>query len=238
MFEAFVSLGGTEEEVIFGMHQGYTRGVDGFEIRGDKVSNLTEPIWQGLIRYQPCPGDPKKKLITLRNDREAAAEPGQGFQGTEEERARWYNLALETGYVDLIDIEYAHPLLEVKIPRGVRKISSNHEFEDPFTSVNKLHDLYEAMAKERPDIIKIVAPAQTQQHAEIMNQFIEEIKGRRKERPGLPAITGICMGQHGQSTRKNPYNAITYCCLEKGDAVAPGQLTVEEAVAIRDAARG
>ena len=178
----FASLNGAVERVKSDIREASIQGANGIELRVDGIPGITKEQLEELLAFQPDPNNPLSKLITIRHKDEAGPTPGGGFQrGDETERTDWYNFALKTGLVDLVDIEHLHRLPNVKVPKEVGRISSYHIFHDPFNSEYAITDMFEIMEKEAPDIIKIVAPAYTERQASYMNNAVNKLATRFRQ---------------------------------------------------------
>lgn len=176
---------------------------------------------------------PKTPLIfTLRTK-------GQGgkLELPEEEYIALCQAVIASGAPDLIDIELAlgddtvRPLVELAHEHGVRTIVSHHDFKGTPES-EWMTDCLVHMARDLgADIPKLaVMPGCTQDPRRLMQATYGAT-----EQVGVPLLT-MAMGIAGQHTRLSGEvfgSALTFCAL--GQASAPGQVELAEAIALMDA---
>ncbi len=156
---------------------------------------------------------PTSVIVTFRR-----AEDGGVFCGTEPKRRAQLRAAMELGadYVDLEDGTAG------EIPRlgTSRRIVSSHNFlETP--SDSELEALYERLASQDADVVKIVCMAKTpNDNLRILNLV------SRKSTSSVP-VAGFCMGEMGKPSRilceafGSPF---TYSAFSPKGTVAPGMI--------------
>ncbi len=159
--------------------------------------------------------------------------PSEGgrWQGPERQRQLLLEQAVALG-ADYVDIEFnADPRwrLEMLAGRGQsRIILSWHDFTGT-SSPARLADTLLAMAEAGADIIKIVATAQSPAAALALLALIPAARERGQE------IIAFAMGLAGKYSRLvAPLlgSYLTFAVLEAGQESAPGQLTVQECLAV------
>lgn len=176
-------------------------------------------------------------LFTLRSERE-----GGLFDADPEEYLDILRIAISSGCIDLIDIEFgtgitaealeygistAQMLAEEAKSFGIRVIMSEHDF----SSTHSRADIYAAMEQMRDCGADIAKGAYMPRTAEDVDEVLAAGL-KAKEKLGIPTIL-ISMGESGQMTRTygEVYgSAVTFACLD-GRASAPGQM---EAHKMRD----
>ena len=191
----------TVEEAIADIKEVKSSIADGLELRLDYLSKID----LATLLYE-CGRFPV--IVTNRH-----RDEGGYFQGREEERISYLSRAAELG-ATYVDIEYRHRLPFDK--KKSKLIISYHNFQE--TPAN-LREIYKKIVKAKPDIVKIVTRANTEDDSKRMIRLIE-----RARKP----IIGICMGELGVSTRKHEWNYLTFAALNEEKRSAPGQLTLEE----------
>jgi 3-dehydroquinate dehydratase / shikimate dehydrogenase len=152
---------------------------------------------------------------------------GGEYTGDEQERLDQIRqlASLEPSYFDLeydVDEDLYDELLSISPDTQI--ISSFHDFSG---APIDLKSVLEVMKQVPASIYKIATMANSTIDALKMLRFVKE-NTKRSVR-----IIGICMGEHGHSTRiLGPIfgNAIVYATLSEGLKVAPGQLTAEELI--------
>jgi len=156
-----------------------------------------------------------KVILTVRK-----AEDGGIFCGTEEKRRQLLIAAMESGaeYVDLEDGTAA------ELPRRgtAKRLVSFHDFVG---TPEDLDALYDRLAAQDADLVKIACMAQTPMDSLRMLDLV-----KRKRNAKFPVV-GFCMGEMGKPSRilcqafGSPF---TYCAPSAQDAVAPGMISWEE----------
>lgn len=165
-----------------------------------------------------------KKSIIVTNRRK---EEGGRYAG--EERTR---LALLQDAVDLdasyVDVEMKTDRLFLRLLLSHRKksqiILSHHDFQKT-TSPGELRRLFERMARQGADVVKIVTLARAWEDNFKVLSLIPYARERKQE------IIALCMGEKGKMSRifaPLMGAAWTYASLTRNRASAPGQLTVRE----------
>lgn len=175
------------------------------ELRLDHLQ--AEPVIDLLLKDRPTP-----VIVTCRR-----AEDGGMWYLTEERRHHFLVQAMEAGaeYVDLEDGVAA------EIPRTgtSKRIVSWHNFVE---TPADLEGLYERLAAQDADVVKIACFAQTPLDTLRMLDLV-----KRKRDAKIPLV-GFCMGEFGVPSRIlcQAFGApFTYCQPAGGPALAPGMLT-------------
>jgi len=174
---------------------------------GTSVDDVVELVRKTKTKELGC-------LFTLRHP-----EHGGEFFGTEEERVLINLAALEAG-ASSIDLEWGTDTLVAMAEKHAPIVISHHDFK-AMPSVEELEELTTEMESFHPHAIKVVPTASTLAHSIQMLKWVE--KGTSDI-----ARIGFAMGQKGTCSRllTTVFGApITYASF--GDAVAPGQLSME-----------
>ncbi len=174
---------------------------------GTSVDDVVELVRETKIKGLNC-------LFTLRHP-----DHGGEFFGTEEERVLINQAVLEAG-ADIIDMEWGTEALVAMADKNAPIVISHHDFK-AMPSIEVLEELTSEMESFYPDAIKVVPTSSTLAHSVQMLQWV----GNRTRDI---ARIGFAMGQKGTCSRimTTVYGApITYASF--GDAVAPGQLSMD-----------
>ena len=180
------------------------RTADVAELRLDL---LDEYDLHALLHNRPCPA-----VVTNRAVRE-----GGRAAGSEHERAAPLLQAIEMG-AEYVDIEHdAVDLLSDR--KDTRLIVSSHDFQ---AMPSDLPGLHHALAAKDADVVKVVGTARRlSDNVDVLDMF---------SKTDVPTIA-IAMGEAGLVSRvlalRYESCLLTYCTLDTGEAVAPGQLAVE-----------
>jgi len=179
------------------------RVADIAELRLDLMQQLDLPR---LLSDRPCP-----VVVTCRPLRE-----GGRYQGTEEDRVALLREAIRLG-VEYVDVEL-DTVDQIGERGATRVIVSSHDYERmPPDFAGRWRELRAAGG----DVVKLVGTAREARETVPVLQTLAEAD--------VPTIA-IAMGQAGLPTRilALEYTAclLTYCALETGGAVAPGQRSV------------
>ncbi|MBA2448271.1 MAG: type I 3-dehydroquinate dehydratase [Chloroflexi bacterium] len=179
------------------------RVADIAELRLDLMQELDLPR---LLADRPCP-----VVVTCRPLRE-----GGRYQGTEEDRVALLREAIRLG-VEYVDVEL-DTVDQIGERGATRVIVSSHDYERmPPDFAGRWRELRAAGG----DVVKLVGTAREARETVPVLQTLAEAD--------VPTIA-IAMGEAGLPTRilALEYDAclLTYCALETGGAVAPGQLSV------------
>ncbi|MCY3801502.1 MAG: type I 3-dehydroquinate dehydratase [Chloroflexi bacterium] len=185
--------------------------VDAIELRLDLMREFD---LRRLIEARPCP-----VVVTNRPVRE-----GGKFTGSERDRTRHLHDAIDLG-AEYVDIEEdAVGMLGGVSP--TRLIVSHHDFS---TMPEDLDSLRRRLEERGTGAIKVAGMAARPEDALTALGLYESTP--------LPAIS-IAMGEHGVASRilalRHANCLLTYCALDTGGIVAPGQISVG---AIRDVYR-
>ena len=177
--------------------------VDAIELRLDLMREFD---LRRLIEARPCP-----VVVTNRPLRE-----GGRFAGTERDRARPLREAVDLG-VEYVDIEEdAVGMLDGGSPACL--IVSHHDFS---AMPEDMHSLRVRLEERGAGAIKLAGMAARPEDALTALRLYESTP--------LPAIS-IAMGAHGVASRilalRHDNCLLTYCALDTGEAVAPGQISV------------
>jgi 3-dehydroquinate dehydratase type I len=189
---------------------------DCVELRIDRIPGAD---LERLLGARRCP-----VIVTNRSRQE-----GGGFAGAETERIAALIRAARLG-ADYVDCEEAtDPALKTKLRSALaggsaRLISSWHDFSGT-PAAEFLQERLKACMADAPTIVKIVthagAAADCLRVMELIPRALQ--KGQ--------AITAFCMGEKGKISRiMAPLlgSAITYASLDREEASAPGQPTIDE----------
>ena len=190
---------------------------DIIEKRYDYMPNLNEKVIDILSEGCSLPA-----IATIRHKDEAGPDKEAGFRGTEEERAALLRHTVERGaaYVDIEAVKYRE-IKEYGFNKGDAKlILSYHDFEK--TPGHLIH-MCTAFKYNLPeaDILKFAVKTNSEEDCKAVMNLLEKVDN-------IPLIA-IGMGELGIETRVHPKNYLTYICLSKEEASAPGQYTIEEA---------
>ena len=181
---------------------------DLFEVRADYVSDLDLGT---LLRARTKP-----ILFTLRSD----AEGGQFPDRDSRARRRLLLEAVERGF-DLVDVEARagfDDVVAVKKGRGL--VLSWHDMEG---TPDDLDSIYERMAAEGPDVVKISVTARSVRDLGRLLAL-----AARHAADEAPRLVAIAMGPLGVASRilGGRYNApFGFASAASGRGTAPGQLT-------------
>ncbi len=172
-----------------------------------RLDLLDEYNLHTLLDGRPCP-----VVVTNRAERE-----GGRAAGSERERARPLLQAIAMG-AEYVDIEHdsVHLLPDRK---DTRLIVSSHDFQAMPPDLPALH---RALAAKGADVVKVVGTARRlSDNVDVLELF---------SNTDVPTIA-IAMGEAGLVSRvlalRYESCLLTYCTLDTGEAVAPGQLAVD-----------
>lgn len=207
----------TTREALVKMEEGFAQA-EIVELRIDGIQRVNLP---SLMKHTKG-----EVLITNRSK-----EEGGAFIGAEKERVALLLEAVDLG-ADYVDLELrAAPALiaglkkKIAACQGLTKlILSYHNFErtpSPKELRKKLDDGYAAGV----DMVKIVSHAQEMEDNLKVLGLIPYARKKGKE------IIAFCMGEKGKMSRvMAPLlgSYLTYASLNKGEVLAPGQMTVGE----------
>ncbi len=189
---------------------------DCVELRIDRIPGAD---LEGLLGARRCPA-----IVTNRSRRE-----GGGFAGTEAERIAALIRAVRLG-ADYVDIEEAtDPALKTELRSALaggpaRLICSWHDFSGT-PAAEFLREKLKACMADAPAIVKIVT------HAGAAADCLRVLGLIPRALQKGQAIAAFCMGEKGKISRiMAPLigSAITYASLDREEASAPGQLTIDE----------
>ncbi|MDO4575104.1 MAG: type I 3-dehydroquinate dehydratase [Planctomycetia bacterium] len=178
-------------------------GVKLVEIRLDYLQ--TRMDIRRLMANRPTP-----IIATIRRECD-----GGLYKGAENARLMLLRSVIAEG-VDYIDLEDG---VAGSIPRygSTKRIVSYHNFSE---TPENLDEIFERMAKQDPDVIKIATKANTPEDNLRMLELVE------KKKDVLPLV-GFCMGDMGIPSRilcpayGSPF---TFACVDEQSVVAPGQI--------------
>lgn len=201
-----VSIARTRHKMIMAEHQALaTRGAKFVELRVDWLSKV--PDVPRLLKDRPTP-----VIVTCRR-----REDGGKWTGTEDERLTVLRTAIISGadYVDLEDD------VAKSIPRfgKTKRIVSHHDFQ---TTPDNLEEIWTAMSKMNPDVIKLVTTAHSPSDCIRVLRLVSEAK--------IPTVA-FCMGEFGIPSRIlcGKYGSpFTYAAFSAEREIAPGQLTFQQ----------
>ena len=172
-----------------------------------RLDMLDDYDLDALLDDRPCP-----VVVTNRAKRE-----GGHAIGGESERVAPLLQSIEMG-AEYVDIEHdAVDLLPDR--KDTRLIVSSHDFQAMPRDLPALHS---ALAAKGADVVKVVGTARRlSDNVDVLDLF---------SKTDVPTIA-IAMGEAGLVSRvlalRYESCLLTYCTLDTGEAVAPGQLAVE-----------
>ncbi|MEK6957524.1 MAG: type I 3-dehydroquinate dehydratase [archaeon] len=192
---------------------------DMIELRLDYLKELGSKDLERLIKK--CG---KPVICTCRR-----MEEGGRFMESETKRIAVLKncVKLKADYVDLefeTGAEQKKKFFEYAKKHKSKIILSKHYFGHT-PQFEDLLKLMLRMQKEKPDVIKIVAKANSHEDNKIMFELLKEAKRR-----GIKLIA-FCMGSIGRDSRilSMPLGGfLTFASLEKGGESADGQIPIEE----------
>ena len=183
----------------------------------DKIQNVLGNL-RKILADRPL-------LFTCRTE-----EEGGAISLSFKQYERINQVAIESGYVDLIDIELLHhpemgkELIMSAQTRGIKVVGSNHDFYSTPEKEEMLQRLV-SMQKAGADIVKIAVMPKDEQDVQTLLLTAKEITGKMD----LTPLVAISMGEKGLISRiaaKQYGIAMTFGSV--GNASAPGQIEVEE----------
>lgn len=207
-----VSIARTRHKMVMAEHQALaSRGAKFVELRVDWLSK--SPDVPRLLKDRPTP-----VIVTCRR-----REDGGKWTGTEDQRLTVLRTAIISGadYVDLEDD------IAKSIPRfgKTKRIVSHHDFQ---TTPDNLEEIWTAMSKMNPDVIKLVTTAHSPSDCVRVLKLVADAK--------IPTVA-FCMGEFGIPSRIlcGKYGApFTYAAFSAEREIAPGQLTFQQMTDIYD----
>jgi len=166
----------------------------------------------------------RRKPFIVTNRRK---EEGGKYWVNERRRVGILEEAIDLG-AEFVDVEFGteRSLLQSLIAnkKGTQVILSFHDFQGT-PSQRELRRLYERMARWGPDLVKIVTFAKSwEDNLRILSLIPYVCKKNQK-------VLAFCMGEKGKMSRIfSPLMgaAWTFASLNKNQASAPGQLTIQE----------
>lgn len=197
-----VSLGRARHQKMIAEHQHLVEnGAELVELRLDYIGRAVN--LGRLIDKRPGP-----VVITVRR-----REDGGRWMKSEQERQMLLRSAIAAG-VEYVDLEAD---IASEIPRygNTKRIISYHDFSE---TPDNLEELYQAMAEEDADIIKI---------ATMGNRFSDNLRMLNLVKNARVPTIGICMGEIGMITRilaNRVGSPFTYATFSSDKKIAPGQL--------------
>lgn len=209
-----VALSGTTSADILALAQSAAAQADVLEIR---VDSMAEPAITPFIGVLPTP-----LLFTNR-----AAWEGGNFFGSEQERVRLLQQAIEAG-VAFVDIELKtdsglrDALIQQAAAQGTQAIVSWHNFTCTPSS-QALRTILQEQYRSNASVGKIITMAQTFQ--DVLRVLALQTEAAEI---GLPLIA-FCMGPVGVISRVATLGLggfMSYAAADGGIGTAPGQMTV------------
>lgn len=201
---------------------------DFLEIWVDKI----DPNVSAKEIIDACGCDKKKLIITCKADWEKGA-----WKGTEEERVKRLEEFIREGvkYVDIGMHTDRYLIWELgklkrKINSGTQLIVSFHDFLCT-PSEKLLWQIIERGQFLKADIIKIAVKAKS------VDDNLVLFKVQRRAKSRAVKLIAHCMGEKGRLSRiVSPMlgSRIVYAAMRKKDITAPGQLMVQDYLAIRN----
>ena len=201
--------------------------VDFYEDAHDK-----EKVFDLLAKIRKTIGDDKVLMFVVRTADEGSAK---SF-----ERNYYYeliNTAIESGLIDIIDIEYYsghshyYEAIENAKKHGVVTIGSVHIYKGTPNAV-EMADIID-MIQGRADIAKLAVLSSNQKDTERVIEAGKILMEYKEAKYPSPFIL-IAMGEEGRETRRTDRyfgSCLSYC---KGrDSLSPGQIPLDELVEMR-----
>jgi len=194
-------------EVAIGVSSGL---VDMFELRLDLIG----PAWIEVAKSLTKPWIATNRL----------PEEGGRWVGTEEERIAELRRAAQTGAV-AVDIELATPGLEmvaVDLKRWTQLLISYHNLENT-PPLERVKEIVAAQLKAGADICKVATTACCFDDNIVILELIRSFPGSK--------VVAMAMGEAGRISRViGPLvgGDFTYCALDEGAALAPGQYSAAQ----------
>lgn len=172
-----------------------------------RLDSVTDPDVRGALRDRRRPA-----IITCRPTWEGGA-----FSGSEEERQRILNEALDAG-ADYVDVEFNAGFDDLVRRGGRRIVLSTHDFSGvPADLVERV----QVMRAVHPGVVKVAVTARRLSDWLPLLGLAESVPSRVDD--GDPAFTWIAMGTPGIATRVLAAR-FRSCWTYAGDGVAPGQM--------------
>lgn len=187
------------------LEESVKHGAKFVEVRLDFLSRAVD--FQRLMPHKKC-----EWVATLRRNSD-----GGRWKGTEDERRTLLRQAIVGGF-DWVDLE-TDVANDIRRFGKVKRIVSYHNFEK---TPDDLEAIYEKMAAQDADVIKIVTMAQ---HPKDCMRVLSLIKNAKK-----PTV-GHCMGEIGQPSRILSLKAgspFMYAAFNKERGIAPGLPSLDE----------
>lgn len=187
------------------LEEAVKRGAQFLELRLDFMAKAVD--FKRLLPHKRCPW-----VATLRRHTD-----GGRWKGTEDERKMVLRQAHVAGF-DWVDLE-TDIADEIKRFRDIKRIVSYHNFNE---TPDDLETIYERMAKQDADVLKVVTLAQ---HPKDCLRVLNLIRNAKR-----PTV-GHCMGEIGVPSRilSLKYGApFLYAAFNKERGIAPGLPSMEE----------
>ena len=202
----------TLEKAIYELKEA-EKYVDLIELRVDYISNIDKNKLKKLLESKK-----KKAIVTCRPKSLCG-----NFEGSEEARINLLKKAVEFN-ADFIDIEIEagkEKILELIKNKKNSKVIVSHHNSSETSPLAELQKKYEEIKKLSPDLIKIVANANS-----INDNFtiFDLLKGKK-------CLISFCMGIRGQISRilAPKYGSmLTFASLSEGKESASGQISIDE----------
>ena len=183
------------------------------ELRIDFIKNIDKNKLEKLLKSK------KKKIIVTCRPKNLCGN----FEGSEKERINLLEKAIELGS-DFIDIEIESDkdiIKKIIESKNKSKIIVSHHNLKETPLLTELNNKYNEIKRLNPDLIKIVATANS-----INDNFIifSLLKGKND-------LIAFCMGLRGQISRilAPKYGSrMTFASLKEGKESASGQISIEE----------
>jgi 3-dehydroquinate dehydratase/shikimate dehydrogenase len=196
-----VVIGRTRHKMVaVEIQEAAKRGATMLEVRLDFLAKA--PDFKRLLAEKPCP-----MVATVRR-----REDGGRWTGTEEARQMLLRQAHVSGF-DWVDLE-TEVADEIRRFKTVKRIVSYHNMQE---TPRELSSIYQRMANQDPDVIKLAVTAQTPDD----NLRVLELLSHA-DRPTI----AHCMGEIGYPSRilslRYPNVPFIYAAFNKERGVAPG----------------
>ena len=209
MYIAASITGQTLDQALKNIEAAVSQQPDILELRIDYMKDLSEKALDRLLAACELP-----VIVTNRHRDESGPDPKAGFKGLEIRRIAYLKQAIDrrAAYVD-VEARHYHPFEK----QTTKLIVSYHDFDKTPENLTSRYKMIKSLSNA--DIAKFATKAVSEEDVRRMIELIEQAD---------TPIIGICMGELGERTRLHPGNYLTFACLTKEQASAPGQFTVEQ----------
>jgi len=213
----------TSESVIHAAESAKSKGAELVELRLDYLEDMSEENMKKIFDSIKLP-----KIATLRPERE-----GGKFSGDESQRINFLLTAINQGveYVDLeisSDVGWRYEIGKKAKEKKCEVIMSYHNFNET-PEYDRLAEIVKNEFAAGATIAKVATMAKSFDDVLRILQLVNNTKKNGED------IVGICMGPLGKLTRlpiESSGNYMTYASLGTGQESAPGQILLDDAIAL------